>query len=83
MAKKKQKDEEIIEQVNEIEVIDEVVETEAIIEEVVEKHPLFPHTLLQKVEVNGKNGIEIKKKGATIYLTVEGAKDFKQKKYIK
>lgn len=83
MAKKKQKDEEIIEQVNEIEVIEEVVENEAIIEEVVEQHPLFPHTLLQNVEVNGKNGIETRKKGDTIYLTIEGAKDFKQKKYIK
>lgn len=82
MAKKKQKDEiqeEIIEQVevNETEVIEEIIE------KVVEQHPLFPHTLLQNVEVNGKNGIEIKKKGATIYLTVEGAKYFKQKKYIK
>lgn len=90
MAKsKKQKDEiqeEIIEQVevNEIQVIDEVVGTEAIIEEVVvEKPTLFPYVLIRDIEVSTQKGLQTKKKGATIYSTIEGAKYLKKNKYIK
>lgn len=59
----------------------EVVETE-IIEKVIEPN-LIPFILLKDLEINGQNGIEVRKKGDTIYLTDQSIKEFKQLKYIK